>query len=121
MQTQLCWDIDIARRYAAALDAAGLTDRVFLLIGLGPIASARSARWMRDNLWGVQIPDSIIERLERARDEKAEGIAICAELIRALAEMRGVSGVHLMAPVGLSAIPAAIRESGVLEGRGAAL
>ncbi len=117
VQTQLCWDIDIVRRYAAALEAAGLTDRVFLLIGMGPLASARSARWMRDNLWGVQIPDAIIERLDRASDEKAEGIAICAELIRALAEVPGVSGVHLMAPVGLSSIPVAIRESGVMEGR----
>ena len=121
VQTQLCWDIGIVRRYAAALEQAGLTDRVFLLIGIGPIASARSARWMRDNLWGVQIPDAIVDRLEHAADQKAEGIAVCAELIRELAAVRGVSGVHLMAPVGLSAIPVAIRESGVLEKRAAAV
>ena len=121
VQTQLCWDIEIVRRYSRALERAGLTDRVFLVIGIGPIASARSARWMRDNLWGVRIPDAIIDRLEGASDQKAEGIAICAELIRELADVRGVSGVHLMAPVGLSAIPVAIRESGVLEGRDAAV
>ena len=121
VQTQLCWDIDVVRRYARALEEAGITDRAFLLIGIGPIASARSARWMRDNLWGVQIPDPIIDRLERAADPKAEGIAICAELIRELAGVRGVSGVHLMAPVGLSAIPLAIRESGVLENRAEAV
>ncbi len=121
VQTQLCWDIDVVRRYARALEEAGITDRAFLLIGIGPIASARSARWMRDNLWGVQIPDPIIDRLERAADPKAEGIAICAELIRELAGVRGVSGVHLMAPVGLSAIPPAIRESGVLENRAEAV
>ena len=121
VQTQLCWDIDIVRRYAGALEGAGLLDRVFLLIGIGPLASARSARWMRDNLWGVQIPDPIVERLERAADQKAEGIAVCAELIRALAEVRGVSGVHLMAPVGLSSIPVTIRESGILENRRAAV
>ncbi len=121
VQTQLCWDIDVVRRYAEALEEAGLTDRMFLLIGIGPIASARSARWMRDNLWGVRIPDPIVERLDRAADQKAEGIAICAELIRAMAEVPGVSGVHLMAPVGLSSIPLAIRESGVLENRAAAV
>ena len=120
VQTQLCWDIEIVRRYAAVLEAAGLTDRMFLLIGLGPLASARSARWMRDNLWGVRIPDSIVDRLEAAADRKAEGIAICAELIRAFAGIPGVAGVHLMAPVGLSSIPVAIRESGVLEARAAA-
>ncbi len=117
VQTQLCFDIGVIRRYAAALEAAGLTDRVFILIGLGPLASARSARWMRENLWGVQVPDSIIERLERAADQKAEGIAVCAELIREIAQMPGLSGVHLMAPIGLSSIPAAIRESGVLADR----
>ena len=121
MQTQLCWDVDVVRRYAGALEEAGITDRAFLLIGIGPIASARSARWMRDNLWGVRIPDSIVDRLERAADPKEEGITICAELIRELAGIRGVSGVHLMAPVGLSAIPLAIRESGVLEKRAAAV
>ena len=121
VQTQLCWDIDIVRRYARALEQAGITDRAFLLIGIGPIASARSARWMRDNLWGVRIPDAVIDRLDRAADPKEEGVAICAELIRELADVRGVSGVHLMAPVGLSAIPVAIRESGVLEKRAAAV
>ena len=121
VQTQLCWDIGIVRRYAEALEQAGLTDRAFLLIGIGPIASARSARWMRDNLWGVQIPDAVIDRLEGAADQKEEGTAICAELIRELAGIQGVAGVHLMAPVGLSAIPVAIRESGVLENRGAAV
>ena len=44
VQTQLCWDIDVVRRYARALEEAGITDRAFLLIGIGPIASARSFR-----------------------------------------------------------------------------
>src|SRR5690606_29107094 len=68
VQTQLCYDIGVARRYIARLVDAGLTDRVFVLIGTGPVASARSARWMRDNLYGVVMPDSVIERLEKAAD-----------------------------------------------------
>ena len=99
IQTQLCFDIGVIRRYIAALSQAGLTERLNILIGLGPLASARSARWMRDNLWGVIVPDAIIERMERAADPAAEGIRICVELIEALQELPGVAGAHLMAPV----------------------
>ena len=113
MQTQLCFDIDVVRRYAARLEDTGLTDRVYLLIGLGPLASARSARWMRDNLHGVIVPGHIIERLEKAGDPKGEGIRICAELIEQLQLIDGVSGAHLMAPGNIDSIPRAVQESGL--------
>ncbi len=99
VQTQFCFDLDVARRYAARLVETGVTERLHLLIGLGPIASARSARWMRDNLHGVTVPDGVIERLERAADPATEGRRLCAELIAGLRETPGVSGVHLMAPL----------------------
>ncbi|MEX2518762.1 MAG: methylenetetrahydrofolate reductase [Paracoccaceae bacterium] len=99
IQTQLCFDIAVIRRYVAALSAAGLTERLHILIGLGPLASARSARWMRDNLWGVLIPDAIVARMEAAADQAAEGVAICVELVEALRRIPGVAGAHLMAPV----------------------
>ncbi len=113
VQTQLCFDIGIVRRYVARLEEVGLTDRVFLLIGLGPLASARSACWMRDNLWGVAVPDEIIARLEQAADQQAEGIEICAELMQQLEQTRGVAGVHLMAPIGPGAIPLTVERSGL--------
>ncbi len=113
VQTQLCFDIGLVRRYVARLEEVGLTNRVFLLIGIGPPASARSARWMRDNLFGVAVPDETIDRMEQAADQKAEGVRICAELMQQLEQISGVAGVHLMAPVGSDAIPAAIAESGL--------
>ena len=113
VQTQLCYDIDVVRRYVARLEDAGLTDRIYLLIGIGPLASARSARWMRENLYGVIVPDHIIDRLEKAEDPKAEGIRICAELIEQLQEIEGVSGAHLMAPGNSASIPRAVQESGL--------
>ncbi len=116
IQTQFCFDEGIVRRYAAALVDHGITERCAVVIGIGPIASARSARWMRENLWGTTIPDPLIERLEAADDEKAEGTRICAELIAAYSRIEGVAGVHLMAPLGIDAIPAAIEESGVRNG-----
>lgn len=105
VQTQFCYDIDILRRYLARLTDAGLTDRLFILLGTGPLASARSARWMVKNLWGVIIPDAVIARLEDARDEKAEGHKICVEYIEQVREIDGVAGVHVMAINQDEAIP----------------
>jgi methylenetetrahydrofolate reductase (NADPH) len=104
VQTQLCFDIDIIRRYAARLNELGLIKRLHILIGLGPLASARSAIWMRDNLWGVLMPDHIIERIEQADDAKSEGISICVELIEQMKDIDGIAGAHLMAPVNPSSI-----------------
>ncbi|MBT5944115.1 MAG: methylenetetrahydrofolate reductase [Rhodospirillaceae bacterium] len=96
-QMQFCFDIGVLTRYVARLRDHGVTDRLFLLPGMGPIRSAKSARWMRDNLWGVIMPDEIISRLEAAKDESAEGRSICIEMIEQMREIDGVSGVHIMA------------------------
>jgi methylenetetrahydrofolate reductase (NADPH) len=112
-QTQFCFDVDIVRKYAAALVDHGIAEKAGVLIGIGPLASAKSARWMRENLWGTTIPDALIDRLESAEDQKAEGTAICAELIAAYSGIEGVAGVHLMAPLGVDAVPLAIEQSGV--------
>ena len=105
VQTQFCYDIDIVRRYMARLGEAGLTDRLFILLGTGPIASAKSARWMVKNLWGVIIPDATIDRLESASDQKAEGHKICIEFIEQVKDIAGVAGVHVMAINQDEAIP----------------
>jgi methylenetetrahydrofolate reductase (NADPH) len=112
-QTQFCFDADMVRKYATGLVEHGITERAGVLIGIGPLASARSARWMRENLWGTTIPDALIDRLDAADDPKAEGTAICAELIAAYADIEGIAGVHLMAPLGVDAVPLAIEQSGV--------
>ena len=117
VQTQFCFDAALVRKYAAALVDRGVAARCGILIGIGPIASARSARWMREHLWGTTIPDALIDRLEGAEDQKAEGTAICAELIADYANVEGVAGVHLMAPLGIDQVPAAVERSGVRTAR----
>jgi methylenetetrahydrofolate reductase (NADPH) len=99
VQTQFCFDLDMAERYFARLREFGVTDRLAFIVGVGPIASARSARWMRDNLFGVSVPDAVIARLEQAEDPAAEGRRIAIEMIQGLRTIPGVSGVHLMAPL----------------------
>ena len=111
VQTQFSMDIEVVRRYAARLRESGVT--VPILIGIAPIPSVKSARWMREKLFGTRIPDSIVERLEKAADPKAEGLKICVELLQQLAEIPGVGGAHVMAPMNFSAIPVAIEQSGV--------
>lgn len=112
VQTQFCYDIDIVRRYVDRLGEAGLLPQLSILLGTGPIASARSAKWMREHLWGVIIPDAMIERLANADDEKAEGQKICIEFIEQVRKIEGVAGVHVMAIRQDEAIPGILAAAG---------
>ena len=113
VQTQFCMDAGVVRRYAARLIDLGIAPALPVLIGIAPVPSARSARWMRDKLPGSVIPDALIERLEKSSDAKAEGKRICIELLQEFAEIPGVGGAHIMAPQFHSAIPEVIAASGV--------
>ncbi len=69
---------------------------------------------MNDNLFGVSVPDAVIDRLEKAADAKAEGQRICIEMMHGLREIPGVSGVHIMAPnQGMDAVAQVIDDSGL--------
>jgi len=113
VQLQLCFDMDVVRNYMAAMVAAKLTHRVNFIMALSPLPSADVARWMRDNIKGALVPEPIIERLEQASDPECEGIDICAELLRELATIPGVSGANLLTMGKLETIAAAISASGV--------
>ncbi len=97
-QTQFCFEPEVARRYIGRLKDEGITEKLGVLMGIGPILSAKSARWMNDNLYGVTIPEHTIKRLEQASDAKAEGRKLCSELIQQYREIPGLAGVHIMAP-----------------------
>ncbi len=116
-QTQYCFDLDVLRRYLARLGDHGVTDQAYFIIGIGPFASAKAARWMNDNLFGVNIPDAMIARLEGAEDQRAEGRRICAELLQAFQEIDGVAGAHFMAPRQEESIATVVSESGVVANR----
>ena len=111
VQTQFCFDAGVARRYAGRLAELGVAERAWLLIGVGPLRSARSARWMNDNLFGVHVPEAVMRRLEGARDSEEEGIRVCVELIEEMRAMPGVAGVHVMGPRSEAAAAEAIRRA----------
>jgi methylenetetrahydrofolate reductase (NADPH) len=110
-QTQFCMDAGIARRYAQRLAEHETTRGLFLLIGIAPLRSAKSARWMQQHLFGTIIAEDYVERMEQAADPIAEGQRICIELIAELAQTPGVHGVHLMAPANEGALPGVIVEA----------
>ncbi|MEE2745668.1 MAG: methylenetetrahydrofolate reductase [Pseudomonadota bacterium] len=109
IQTQLCYDMKVVKNYAKHIIEEGFSKNMYFLIGNGPLSSAKSAAWMRDNLWGVIMPDIVVERLAKAKDAKSEGIRICIEQVEELSDISGVAGVHLMSPLNTGSIPEVIK------------
>ena len=117
VQSQYCFDIEMAREFMRRAADMGLTERCFVLMGVGVLASAKTARWLRSSIPGVHIPDAIITRLEQAENPKAEGRAIAVELMQQLAETNGVNGIHLMAYKQEQFVGEIVEKSGVLGDR----
>ncbi|WP_163576504.1 methylenetetrahydrofolate reductase [Halomonas faecis] len=120
IQTQYCFDILRLRDFMLKVNDLGLLegpDRVFILPGIGPLASARSARWIREHVPGVHIPDAVIARLEGAKNQKEEGKRLCMDLLQQIREVPGVSGAHIMAYRQEHSVAEIIEGTGVLEGR----
>ena len=98
VQTQYCFDLEVIKFYSDLILDNGKDDSWKVLVGMGPLKSAKQADWMRKNLWGINISDEIINRLDAAEDSVREGEKICIELIDQLKDLSGIDGVHLMGP-----------------------
>jgi methylenetetrahydrofolate reductase (NADPH) len=107
----------LLRAFLRQLEELGALDKVFLLIGVGPLRSAKAADWMRTNVPGIHIPDALVERLRGAKDPAREGRDICIEIIQEVRAMKGVHGVHVMAYRQEETVAEIIDRSGVLAGR----
>jgi methylenetetrahydrofolate reductase (NADPH) len=117
IQTNYIFDVPVFERFMARVRDLGVDRRVFILAGVGPLASARAARWMRSNVPGIHVPDAVIERIERAANPAEEGKRLCIELIQQIREIRGVAGVHVMAYRREHLVSEIIAKSGVLQAR----
>ena len=98
VQTQYCFDFDIIKKYSDKLSAQNIFKKSKILIGMGPLKSAKQADWMRKNLWGVNIPDDILRKLEDSLNPEKTGEEICIELIEDIMDLPCIDGVHLMGP-----------------------
>ena len=117
IQTQWCYDVPMLRNFLRAVEDLGLLEKVFILVGVGPLASAKSAEWIRKHVPGVHIPDAVVARLAGAQDQRAEGKRICIDVIQEVRELKGVAGVHVMAYRQEEAVAEIIDKSRVLGDR----
>lgn len=135
IQTQLVYDIPAFERFMEKVRELGLHQQTYILAGVGPLKSPTMARYMKDSVPGILVPDELIERLDaagapwkgkkaeelskedkKARSEawKAVGIQICIELIQRLRQIKGVSGVHIMAIEWEEAVRPIVEGAGLL-------
>ncbi|HLJ36968.1 MAG TPA: methylenetetrahydrofolate reductase [Steroidobacteraceae bacterium] len=117
IQTQWCYDVPVLRAFMQHVEDQGLLDKVFILVGVGPLRSAKSAEWIRSHVPGVHIPDEVVRRLAGAADPAAEGRRLCIEIIQEVRTIKGVHGVHVMAFRQEHTVAEIIERSGVLDGR----
>ena len=117
VQTQYCYDVPRLRAFMARVEDLGLLGKVFVLVGVGPLRSAKAADWMRSNVPGIHIPDQVLRRLSGAEKPALEGRQLCIDLIQEIRAIKGISGVHVMAYRQEETVAEIIQKSGVLGGR----
>jgi len=113
IQTQAIYDMDRFERWMEGVRERGLDRKVHILAGVVPLKSVGAARYMKNKVAGIIVPDEIIERMKKASDPKKEGIRICIEQIEHLRSIKGVHGVHIMAIAWEEKVPEIVREAGL--------
>ena len=116
-QTQYCFDIAVFRQYMERVRDLGLHEQAYILAGVGPLASARSAEWIRANVAGIHIPDTVIGRMRGAADQAREGANICIEMIHRIREIEGIHGIHIMAYKQEHRVAEIVESTGILQDR----
>lgn len=97
IQTQCIYDMERFTEWMRQVRARELHKQVKILAGVTPLKSVGMAKYMRDSVAGLTVPDYYIDRLSQAADKAVEGIKICVEQIKRLQDIEGVAGIHLMA------------------------
>jgi 5,10-methylenetetrahydrofolate reductase len=113
IQTQGVFDVERFARYMELVRERGLHEQTYILAGIIPMKSAGMARYMRDYVAGLTLPDELVERMENAEDAKEEGVRIAVELIEQLREIEGIHGVHIMAVAWESIVPVIVERAGL--------
>ncbi len=114
IQTQAVFDVDKFSKWMKILKDKGLDKQVHIIAGVIPIKSAGMARYMRDYVSGVTLPDELVTRMEDAKDAREEGKRICLEIIEQLKDIPEVHGVHIMAVAWEEIVPAIVEEAGLM-------
>lgn len=116
IQTQAVFDIDVFRQWLESANSEGITEKTAILAGVLPLQSAADAEGLRDKYTDLNIPDGIIQRLkaeDAGESQKKEGLAICAEIIKQIKEMKGLRGIHILSGGKEAVVPEILAESGL--------
>jgi len=114
IQTQAIFDVGKFTKWMETVTDRGLDKEIHILAGIIPIRSAGMARYMRDNVPGVSVPDEIVTRMEDAKDTREEGLKICLEIIDQIKDIPGVHGIHIMAVAWEDIVPTIVEKAGLL-------
>ena len=114
IQTQAIYELPKFREWMEIIRDRGIDNQTHILAGVIPIRSVGMARYMRDYVSGVSVPDEIITRMEDAKEAKEEGVKICLDIIEQLKEITGVHGIHIMAVGWESIVPEIVEQAGLL-------
>jgi len=115
IQTQCIYNLDKFEKWMAMVRDRGLHEKVHILAGVTPFKSAGMARYMKNMVPGMDVPDELIERMKGVEKEKQaeEGITICVESIQRLRAIEGVHGVHIMAIEWEEKVPEIAKRTGL--------
>ena len=114
IQTQCIYDMEIFSKWMEEVVERGLHEKVKILAGVTPIRSLGMAKYMKNSVAGVIVPDSLIKRITGAENAREEGLKFCAEQIQQFREMEGVAGVHIMAIEWEKAVKGIVESAGLL-------
>jgi len=113
IQTQCIFDIDRFERWMELVRERGLHKKCAILGGVTPMKSLGAAKYMKNFVSGITIPDELVDRLKGAEKKKEEGLKICIETIERLKEIEGVAGVHIMAIAWEEIVPEIVERAGL--------
>jgi len=115
IQTQCIYNLDKFEDWMKKVVDRGLHEKVYILAGLTPMKSAGMARYMKNRVPGMDVPDDLVKRLASApKDKQAqEGIKICIESIERLKQVKGVAGFHIMAIEWEEKVPEIVEAAGL--------
>jgi methylenetetrahydrofolate reductase (NADPH) len=115
IQTQCIYNLDKFELWMKQARDLGLHEKVYILAGVTPFKSAGMAKYMKNRVPGMDVPDEVVERMSGVPKEKQpeEGINICVESIQRLKEVEGVRGFHVMAIEWEETVPEIVKRSGL--------
>jgi methylenetetrahydrofolate reductase (NADPH) len=115
IQTQCIYNLDKFEEWMQQARDRGLHEKIHILAGVTPLKSAGMARFMKNRVPGMDVPDHVVKRMAaQPKDKQAEeGIQICIESIQRLKEIDGVRGFHIMAIEWEDRVPEIVEKSGL--------